>query len=224
MLSSSVLAPTKKLIMATCLCSALVGLYGCQKTDETTKDTDSNAAQSSTASQPADTVPSTEVQTMDTQSQTVEDVNDGADTEIIDAQAMQQEQSQQASAINTDPANADSSAGATASTTKNAAPTSETQVTDVEYKDGQGRSVYVTFQTSATATLQANLMMPSGKRVLLTAPTGQGNNPTYRSIDGSIELVTHGGGNNIDLIYQGKPINFTAVDSDTEVIKPQKSS
>ena len=64
--------------------------------------------------------------------------------------------------------------------------------------------------------------MPSGKRILLTAPPGQGNNPTYRSADGAIELVTHGGGSKIDLLYENETIKFGAVKTDAEVIKPKK--
>ncbi len=108
-----------------------------------------------------------------------------------------------------------------ASSSKDMPPASEIQVTDVEYQDSKGRSIHVTFQTSATATLQADLRLPSGKRVLLTAPTGQGNNPTYRSTDGSIELVTHGGGSSIDLFYENQRAKFDAVNTESEILKPQ---
>ena len=108
-----------------------------------------------------------------------------------------------------------------ASPSKDVPPASEIQVTDVEYQDSKGRSIHVTFQTSATATLQADLRLPSGKRVLLTAPTGQGNNPTYRSTDGSIELVTHGGGSSIDLFYENQRAKFDAVNTESEILKPQ---
>lgn len=103
--------------------------------------------------------------------------------------------------------------------TENQAPSFEIQVTDVEYKDSQNRSIHVTFKTSATSTLQADLRLPTGERVLLTAPTAQGNNPTYRSSDGSIELVTHGGGARVDLFYNNKRTKFEAVETDAEVIK-----
>lgn len=97
---------------------------------------------------------------------------------------------------------------------------SDKQVTDVEYRDKSGQVIYVTFQTSAVDVLEADLKLPSGKRVTLTAPAGQGNNPTYRSEDGAIELVTHGGGGSIDLIYKGKTAKYEAVSAEAEVITP----
>ena len=52
----------------------------------------------------------------------------------------------------------------------------------------------------------------------LSAPEGQGNNPTYRSSDGSIELVSHAGGGTIDLVQNNKITSFDAVSAEAEVI------
>ena len=97
----------------------------------------------------------------------------------------------------------------------------EKQITDVEYRSESGDTLKVTFQTSATSELQANVLLPSGKRVLLTAPPAQGNNPTYRSQDGSIELVSHSGGGSIDLLQNGKITNFDATSAEAEVVVSQ---
>ncbi|WP_019671690.1 hypothetical protein [Psychrobacter lutiphocae] len=97
----------------------------------------------------------------------------------------------------------------------------ETQITEVEYQDKQGHSMYITFLTSATSELRANLRLPSGKVIVLTAPAAQGNNPTYRSVDGSIELVTHQGGSSIDLLFEGQATTLDAISTDTAVVKAQ---
>ncbi|WP_131667740.1 hypothetical protein [Psychrobacter pygoscelis] len=94
----------------------------------------------------------------------------------------------------------------------------EAQITDVDYRSAAGEQLKVTFQTSAINELQANVLLPSGKRVMLTAPEGQGNNPTYRSTDGTIELVSHGGGGSIDLLQNGKLTSYDAASVDAEVV------
>ncbi len=98
----------------------------------------------------------------------------------------------------------------------------EKQITAVEYRNNSGNSIKVTFQTSALAALEADVVLPSGKRILLTAPKDEGNNPTYRSSDGSVELVTHGGGGSIDLVFNGKSSSFDAVSAEAEVVAPPK--
>ncbi|WP_227429739.1 hypothetical protein [Psychrobacter sp. I-STPA6b] len=99
--------------------------------------------------------------------------------------------------------------------------TKEAQITDVDYRSESGETLKVTFQTSAIDELQANVTLPSGKKILLTAPEGQGNNPTYRSTDGSIELVSHGGGGSVDLVQNGKVVNFNAISAEAEVVVQQ---
>lgn len=93
-----------------------------------------------------------------------------------------------------------------------------TQISNVDYKSNKGETLKVVYETSVSGELKATATLPSGKTVTLNAPAGQGNNPTYRSADGSIEIVSHGGGGSIDLVQGGKPIGFDAVSTDAEVI------
>lgn len=105
----------------------------------------------------------------------------------------------------------------------NAAPNPEqaikgAQITDVRYKSAAGESLSVVFETSAAGLLNAIVTLPNKPKVTLTAPEGQGNNPTYRSNDGTIQLVSHAGGGSIDLIRNDKITSFDAVSAEAEVI------
>ena len=93
-----------------------------------------------------------------------------------------------------------------------------TQITDVRYKSATGEDLSVVFETSATGILNAILTLPNQPKMTLSAPEGQGNNPTYRSADGNIELVSHGGGSTIDLLQNGQLTSFEAMSADAEVV------
>ena len=92
------------------------------------------------------------------------------------------------------------------------------QITDVRYKSAAGDTLSVVFETSASGLLNAIVTRPNQPKLTLSAPEGQGNNPTYRSADGSIQLVSHAGGGTIDLIQNNTVTSFDALSADAEVI------
>ena len=93
-----------------------------------------------------------------------------------------------------------------------------TQITDVQYRSESGAMMSVIFETSASGVLNAIVSLPNKSKMTLSAPEGQGNNPTYRSKDGSIQLVSHGGGGSIDLMQNDVVTSFEATSADAEVI------
>lgn len=92
------------------------------------------------------------------------------------------------------------------------------QITDVNYRSASGETLFVIFETSERGVLNAIVTLPNKPKMTLSAPEGQGNNPTYRSNDGSIQLVSHGGGSSIDLIQNNKTTSFEAISIEAEVI------
>lgn len=92
------------------------------------------------------------------------------------------------------------------------------QITDVKYRSTTGESLSVIFETSAAGMLNAIVTLPNKPKMILSAPEGQGNNPTYRSSDGSMQLVSHAGGGTIDFIQNNKITSFDAISADAEVI------
>ena len=92
------------------------------------------------------------------------------------------------------------------------------QITDVNYRSASGETLFVIFETSEKGVLNAIVNLPNKPKMTLSAPEGQGNNPTYRSNDGSIQLVSHGGGSSIDLIQNNKTTSFEAISVEAEVI------
>ncbi|MGE6245175.1 hypothetical protein ACQKCF_04145 [Psychrobacter proteolyticus] len=92
------------------------------------------------------------------------------------------------------------------------------QITDVRYKSAAGENLSVVFETSAAGMLNAIITRPNQPKMTLSAPEGQGNNPTYQSADGSIQLVSHAGGGTIHLIRNNKVTSFDAVSAEAEVI------
>ena len=92
------------------------------------------------------------------------------------------------------------------------------QITDVRYKSATGGSLSVVFETSAAGMLNAIITLPNKPKMTLSAPEGQGNNPTYRSTDGNIQLVSHAGGGTIDLVQNNKVTSFDAISAEAEVI------
>ena len=93
-----------------------------------------------------------------------------------------------------------------------------TQITDVKYRSTEGATISVVFETSATGVLNAIISLPNQPKMTLSAPEGQGNNPTYRSKDGSVQLVSHGGGSTIDLMQNNKITSFEATSAEAEVV------
>ena len=92
------------------------------------------------------------------------------------------------------------------------------QITDVNYRSASGETLFVIFETSEKGVLNAIVNLPNKPKMTLSAPEGQGNNPTYRSSDGSIQLVSHGGGSSIDLIQNNKTTSFDAISVEAEVV------
>ena len=81
------------------------------------------------------------------------------------------------------------------------------QITDVNYRSASGETLFVIFETSEKGVLNAIVTLPNKPKMTLSAPEGQGNNPTYRSSDGSIQLIQN-----------NKTTSFEAISVEAEVI------
>ena len=178
-------------------------LSACQKTPEpeTDNETISEAA--------VQTTPVTSNINVDT---TADNGDDIANSEVSS------EQDVSLNELENDLGATDSAANNTASAPNPEQAIKGAQITDVRYKNAAGESLSVVFETSAAGVLNAIISLPNKPKMTLSAPEGQGNNPTYRSSDGSIELVSHAGGGTIDLVQNNKITSFDAVSAEAEVI------
>lgn len=178
-------------------------LSACQKTPEpeTDNDTISEAA--------VQTTPVTSNINVDT---TADNGDDIANSEVSS------EQDVSLTELENDLGATDSAANKTAPAPNPEQAIKGAQITDVRYKNAAGESLSVVFETSAAGVLNAIISLPNKPKMTLSAPEGQGNNPTYRSSNGSIELVSHAGGGTIDLVQNNKITNFDAVSAEAEVI------
>lgn len=110
------------------------------------------------------------------------------------------------------PTNTADNAGAPAETLAGA------QITDMRYQNAAGETISVVYTTAPSGILSARLTLPNQAPMTLDAPEGQGNNPTYRSSDGKTQLVSHGGGNSIDVIVNDTVTSYEATSADARVV------
>lgn len=186
-----------KLIQPTPIFAIALSLFllsACQKKTETTAEPETAASVATSASTEAIAAD------QDTQNSEINSASEQTDAEPPKADAEAATAENDETAVENPP----SLAGA--------------QVTDVRYKSEDGTTISVVFETSRDGLLNAIVSVPNQPKLTLTAPEGQGNNPTYHSADGSIELVSHEGGSSIDLIENGDITNFTAISADAAVI------
>ena len=150
-------------------------------------------------------------------------VNEAADDSIENAQNPSQTDANSERDVSLTELEQDLGGTVTAQSNTGTAPNPEqaikgAQITDVRYKSEAGDTLLVVFETSAAGLLNAIVTRPNQPKMTLSAPEGQGNNPTYRSADGSIQLVSHAGGGTIDLIQNNKVTSFDAVSAEAEVV------
>lgn len=146
-------------------------------------------------------------------------IEDQQKADKLDEQpAVQNEREVNLSALEDESALADNAANTQAIAPNPEQAIKGTQITDVTYRSNMGENLSVVFETSATGVLNAIVTLPNKPKMTLSAPGGQGNNPTYRSADGTIELISHGGGSSIDLLQNGKVTNFEATSAEAEVV------
>lgn len=184
---------------------SLLLLTACQK-DPEPEATDTTTAETSTQTKPVTTNIN---------------VDEAKDSNVDDAQNVAQTDSERdmsLTELNKDLTDTTSTANDSAEKPNPEQAIKGAQITDVRYKSEAGESLSVVFETSAAGMLNAIITRPNQPKMTLSAPEGQGNNPTYQSADGSIQLVSHAGGGTIDLIRNNKVTSFDAVSAEAEVI------
>ncbi|WP_201608183.1 hypothetical protein [Psychrobacter immobilis] len=184
---------------------SLLLLTACQK-DPEPEATDTTTAETSTQTTPVTTNIN---------------VDEAKDSNVDDAQNVAQTDSERdmsLTELNKDLTDTTSTANDSAEKPNPEQAIKGAQITDVRYKSEAGESLSVVFETSAAGMLNAIITRPNQPKMTLSAPEGQGNNPTYQSADGSIQLVSHAGGGTIDLIRNNKVTSFDAVSAEAEVI------
>lgn len=126
--------------------------------------------------------------------------------------AIQTSSEKNSTPADTAPTNTTDNAGAPAETLAGA------QITDMRYQNAAGETISVVYTTAPSGILSARLTLPNQAPMTLDAPEGQGNNPTYRSSDGKTQLVSHGGGNSIDVIVNDTVTSYEATSADARVV------
>ena len=186
---------------------SLLLLTACQK-DPESKATDTTTAETSTQTTPV----TTNINVDEAKDSNADDAQNVAQTDT------DSERDMSLTELNKDLSDTTSTANASAEKPNPEQAIKGAQITDVRYKNAAGESLSVVFETSAAGMLNAIITRPNQPKMTLSAPEGQGNNPTYQSADGSIQLVSHAGGGTIDLIRNNKVTSFDAVSAEAEVI------
>ncbi|MGB6924966.1 hypothetical protein [Psychrobacter sp.] len=186
---------------------SLLLLTACQK-DPEPEATDTTTAETSTQTTPV----TTNINVDEAEDNNVDDTKNIAQTDI------DSERDMSLTELDKDLGDTTSTANASAEKLNPEQAIKGAQITDVRYKSAAGESLSVVFETSAAGMLNAIITRPNQPKMTLSAPEGQGNNPTYQSADGSIQLVSHAGGGTIDLIRNNKVTSFDAVSAEAEVI------
>ncbi len=184
---------------------SLLLLTACQK-DPEPEATNETAAETSTQTTPV----TTNINVDEAEGSNVDDAQNVAQTDS--------ERDMSLTELNKDLSDTTSTTNASAEKPNPEQAIKGAQITDVRYKSAASESLSVVFETSAAGMLNAIITRPNQPKMTLSAPEGQGNNPTYQSADGSIQLVSHAGGGTIDLIRNNKVTSFDAVSAEAEVI------
>ena len=186
---------------------SLLLLTACQK-DPEPEATDTTTAETSTQTTPV----TTNINVDEAKNSNADDAQNVAQTDTDSKRDLSLTE------LNKDLSDTTSTANASAEKPNPEQAIKGAQITDVRYKSAAGENLSVVFETSAAGMLNAIITRPNQPKMTLSAPEGQGNNPTYQSADGSIQLVSHAGGGTIDLIRNNKVTSFDAVSAEAEVI------
>lgn len=208
-------SPIRPLISGLALTPALALIFmlsACQPAEEANPETPPPVTENTADTQASSTEPSTA-----TDSEAALEIAEGT---VTDPSANTQPMADGATEADDSLANNSQVANSPAPQPDSAQAVQGEQITEVTYEGetDNSQTLKVTFKTSASGILQADVTLPDGRRMTLDAPEGQGNNPTYHSKDGSVELVSHGGGGNVDLIMGQKISSFQATSAEAEVV------